>query len=99
MGILIIGLIMVLVICIIAIISTYMLDQDNKEMQVIIASLTTENIQLKEDLKECKQTVKVLQRLYKADPCKDPRCKGCSHIDGLLCPYPKECSAMLILDK
>lgn len=29
-----------------------------------------------------------------AGPFKDPRCKGCVHIDGPICPYPKECSAM-----
>lgn len=30
-----------------------------------------------------------------ADPIKDPRCKGCVHVDGPICPYPKECSTML----
>lgn len=29
------------------------------------------------------------------DPCKDERCKGCAHIDGLICPYPNKCSAMI----
>lgn len=29
------------------------------------------------------------------DPLKDPRCQGCAHIDGPICPYPDECSAML----
>ena len=29
-----------------------------------------------------------------ADPLKGLRCKGCVHVDGLICPYPKECSAM-----
>ena len=29
-----------------------------------------------------------------SDPLKDPRCKGCVHVDSLICPYPKECSSM-----
>jgi len=29
------------------------------------------------------------------DPCKDPRCKDCTHIDGLICQYPLDCSAMI----
>lgn len=33
-----------------------------------------------------------------ADPSKDPRCQGCAHIDGLICPYPEKCSAMLDLE-
>lgn len=45
-----------------------------------------------------------LKKLYSfkkhnTDPCKDPRCEGCAHIDGYLCPYPKECSAMIDIDK
>ena len=28
------------------------------------------------------------------NPLNDPRCKDCVHIDGPICPYPKECSAM-----
>lgn len=43
----------------------------------------------------------LFQRLRKrwnyitADPLKDPRCRGCTHVDGPICPYPDECSAML----
>ena len=32
---------------------------------------------------------------YPLDPLRDPRCKGCVHADGLICPYPNECSTML----
>lgn len=39
-------------------------DNTNKKLQIRIASLTSENIELEKKLEECKQTVKVLQGLY-----------------------------------
>ena len=31
---------------------------------------------------------------YLADPLKDPRCSGCVHVDGPICPYPNYCESM-----
>lgn len=48
-------------------------------------------------MKWLNKIIEIIKNVH-ADPCKDPRCRGCAHIDGLICPYPKECSAMLKLD-
>lgn len=45
------------------VIAVYLSIQNNK-LRIIVASLTSENIELKKKLEECKQTVKTLQGLF-----------------------------------
>lgn len=54
------------VFCMFVMIPAYITIQDNtnKKLQIIIATLTSENIELEKKLEEYKQTVKTLQKLY-----------------------------------
>ena len=44
-----------------------------------------------------KELINKIKKYWK-DPLKDPRCKNCVFVDGLLCLYPEECNCMQYIE-